>query len=340
MGRSGERLTEIDALRGFAALGVLLFHYSTRFESLFGHSSRLSWSFPHGYYGVNLFFMISGFVILMTLARTRRPMDFVVSRFSRLFPAYWVAVALTFVVTSWAGLPGKTVSFASALQNLAMVHTWFDLPLVDNVYWTLGVEMIFYGLAFALFATGQIRRFPSLILALLALRGIYFLADRLWGVALPFVVFRFLLLGYIPYFGLGVSLYRCHERKRISAEDSFVMLACLAAVALFDSPDSALVCAALFALFAAAVSGRLVLLRWPPLVWLGAISYPLYLLHENIGWSAIRALESLGVASDLAVVAAILLALALAALLHHGVEKPAMDAIRRAWRIRMTGAAA
>ncbi|WP_417069587.1 acyltransferase family protein [Niveibacterium terrae] len=334
MSRAEGRLLEVDALRGLAALAVMLFHYSTRFESLFGHSSELSWSFPHGFYGVNLFFMISGFVILMTLARTRRPMDFVVSRFSRLFPAYWVAVLLAFAVTSLAGLPGKTVGLGDALLNLTMVHTWFDRPLVDNVYWTLGVEMIFYVQAFTLFVTGQIRRFPLLILALLALRLGYFLAERLWGVALPFLAFRFLLLGFIPYFGLGVALFRCHQRGRGAVEDAIVIAASLLTVALVESVSAALVSAALFAVFALAVGGRLAVLRRAPLVWLGTISYPLYLLHENIGWCAIRTLEALGVGSDLAVLAALLLALGLASMLHYAVEAPAMMAIRRAWRAR------
>jgi peptidoglycan/LPS O-acetylase OafA/YrhL len=67
---------------------------------------------------VNLFFIVSGYVIFMTLHRTREPMDFVVSRFSRLFPAYWAAVVLTFLVTTLLGLPGKQVAVAQALVNL------------------------------------------------------------------------------------------------------------------------------------------------------------------------------------------------------------------------------
>jgi peptidoglycan/LPS O-acetylase OafA/YrhL len=91
------RLVEIDALRGVAALAVVLFHYTTHFTKLFGASPPPTISFSMGHYGVNLFFIISGFVIFMTLEKTLRPMDFVVSRFSRLFPTYWVAIVLRVV---------------------------------------------------------------------------------------------------------------------------------------------------------------------------------------------------------------------------------------------------
>ncbi len=83
------RIKERDALRGLAALAVVLFHYTTQFEKLFGHSNELSWSMPYGDLGVHLFFMISGFVI---------------SRFSRLYPAYWLAIILTTAVVWTYGL--------------------------------------------------------------------------------------------------------------------------------------------------------------------------------------------------------------------------------------------
>ncbi len=133
---NGNRLVEVDALRGLAALAVVLFHHTTRFGELFQPVSPTSISFPDGHHGVNLFFIISGFVIFMTLEKTSRPMDFVVSRFSRLFPAYWAAIILTFFITHLLGLPGKLVDAAAAIGNLVMIHGLFGIPHVDGVYWT------------------------------------------------------------------------------------------------------------------------------------------------------------------------------------------------------------
>ena len=139
-----DRLVEVDALRGVAALAVVLFHYTTRFTDLYQPGAQPAVSFPSGHYGVNLFFIISGFVIFMTLEKTARPLDFVVSRFSRLFPAYWAAIFLTFSICHLLGLPGKLVSTGTALANLAMLHGLFGVGHVDGVYWTLEVELLFY----------------------------------------------------------------------------------------------------------------------------------------------------------------------------------------------------
>src|SRR5262245_3655062 len=81
--RARRRFEELDVLRGVAAMAVVIFHYS-------GHATRYLTGFPFhfklGEHGVQLFFAISGFVIFMTLENTQRLRDFVVSRFSRLYP--------------------------------------------------------------------------------------------------------------------------------------------------------------------------------------------------------------------------------------------------------------
>ena len=66
------RLVELDALRGIAAMAVVAYHYTTHYANQIGHLTRLRFGFPAGNYGVHLFFLISGFVIFMTLERTRR----------------------------------------------------------------------------------------------------------------------------------------------------------------------------------------------------------------------------------------------------------------------------
>src|ERR1700686_2691801 len=113
-------MLQLDVLLGIAALMVLLFHYTERFHELYGHAPGMV-LFTIGRQGVDLFFIISGFVIFMTIEKTRRGLDFVVSRFSRLFPAYWIAVSLTFFIVHVAGLPGREVTPSAALANLSML---------------------------------------------------------------------------------------------------------------------------------------------------------------------------------------------------------------------------
>ena len=141
---SGSRLVQIDGLRALAALSVVSFHYTTQFERNFQHTEKLAFDFSLGYLGVNLFFVISGFVIYMTLDKIHAPLDFVVSRFSRLFPPYWVAILLTWGIVTSVGLPGYTVSWKEAVVNLTMLQSFFSVRDVDGVYWSLQVELVFY----------------------------------------------------------------------------------------------------------------------------------------------------------------------------------------------------
>lgn len=119
------RIEELDALRGPAALAVMVHHYFNRFDFLYGHWFPVPKFTDVGKYGVHLFFMISGFVILMTLERTRRPVDFLFARFSRLYPAYWVCVLLTFALVRIFSLPGRETSVKDALVNLTMLQSFF-----------------------------------------------------------------------------------------------------------------------------------------------------------------------------------------------------------------------
>lgn len=333
--KAGHRLVEVDALRGVAALSVVLFHFTTHFSELFKPPVAPALSLPGGQYGVNLFFIISGFVIFMTLERTRRPSDFVVSRFSRLFPAYWASIALTFSITHWLGLPGKLVGAGSALANMLMLHGLFRVPHVDGVYWTLEVELLFYCGMLLLYRLNRLGHIHQALLAMLLLRFVYFGASKLFDVDLSWTLSRLLILNYIPWFALGISIYLVvHAHARRSRWPLVTAVCAVLTLLVTESLFSAVLAVALAGLVFVAASGRAAWLRLPPLVWLGTISYPLYLLHENIGWSVQLRMLGLGLPIDVAVAGALLVSLALATMLTRWVEQPAMRWIRARYRER------
>jgi len=336
-GKDSSRLVEVDALRGLAALAVVLFHYTTRFTQLFEANSLPTFSFPDGHYGVNLFFIISGFVIFMTLEKTSRPMDFVVSRFSRLFPAYWVAILLTFTLTHLLDLPGKLVDAATAFGNLIMIHGLFGIPHVDGVYWTLEVELLFYCGMFLLYRFQRLHLIHHALLGLLALRLAYFGLEQGFGIDLSWTISRLLILKYIPWFALGISIHLATSRHGAGAWHQPALTAASAILTLLivDSPFLAALATALGAAVFLAASGRALVLRHRILVWLGSISYPLYLLHENIGWSLQLRLGAQGIPADAIVLIALAASLALASALTRWVEQPAMRWIRNAYRNRL-----
>lgn len=125
-----ERLRQIDALRGLAVSAVLLFHFCYLNNPHGMTPFKASW----GHYGVELFFIISGFVIYMTLSRSPDVVQFAISRISRLYPAYWAGVKLTSLVAQFDTHPPGPLSVAA---NLSMMHFFVDARSIDNSYWTL-----------------------------------------------------------------------------------------------------------------------------------------------------------------------------------------------------------
>jgi peptidoglycan/LPS O-acetylase OafA/YrhL len=324
----GSRLAEIDALRGIAAVLVLLFHYTTRFDQIYGHSRPLEISFPWAYVGVNLFFIISGFVIFMTLERTRHAGEFVVSRFSRLYPAYWVAVVITFLVVRSIGLPGKQVSSNDAALNLLMFHGSFGVPHVDAVYWTLEVELLFYAIAFSIFLLRRLHQVHYFLYGLIGLKVAYAIVSRQFGIDLPWRIQWALILPFIPWFACGIAIYRTSAGRSTRRHDYGILAAAVLAIGYVDGIEFGLLCLFFSALVWLAAHHHLRLLRNRLILWLGFISYPLYLLHENIGWGVIRIIEHAGFSPWLAIGAASGLALLLASLVASTMERPAMQWIR------------
>jgi len=328
---SPSRMVELDALRGIAAVAVLGYHFTTRYEEQIGHAKGMPVDLLAGKYGVYLFFLISGFVIFMTLERTRTAADFVVSRFSRLFPAYWVAVLLTATVVYTAGLPIQQLPAWQALLNFTMVQEILGAEHLDGSYWTLQIELFFYMQMLFWYALGQLRRIHWIIGGWLVLATVEGLCEKYhWHFS--YWVRELMILRFIPFFAIGILFYRLHRYPDEWRLNLTMLLCALLAIAIGERPiflPVALVCCAIFASF---IRGKLAFLDTRFFAFLGAISYTLYLVHQAIGFVVIHRLEHLGMPAWLACLGAAGLSLALATLLHRLVEKPAMAWIRGNWK--------
>ncbi len=154
-----DRLYEIDLLRITAALAVVMYHYT--FSGYARHLTSIAYptlsvGTRYGYLGVDMFFTISGFVVLLS-AWGRRPHEFVISRIVRLYPAYWVAVTVTTVVALTLSRGLFKVTPVQYAANMTMLNTIPHVANIDVVYWTLYAEIRFYVLVFVLAWVGITR---------------------------------------------------------------------------------------------------------------------------------------------------------------------------------------
>jgi peptidoglycan/LPS O-acetylase OafA/YrhL len=321
------RIAELDVLRGLAALVVMLFHHTVIFQNMYGDGRPPGLQF--GVFAVHLFFMISGFVIFMTLARTRSALDFMVSRGSRLFPVFWVAVLLTQTVMSLAPLPVLAVSWHDALWNLTMLAEPLHVPMVDNVYWSLVIELAFYALMLVLFLAGGLRHIERLVMPWLLVQLAAVAAGTWLDYRIPAALTVLLLLKYAHLFLAGMLCYRIRS-DGVTPVRHALLAACCATQFAVQGVAAGIFGLLWFALFYALARRWLAWIALRPLVFLGTISYSLYLVHQNIGYVVMRALAAWPRPAQLLAAAATVLLLA--TLLTFLVEQPALRLIRRLYK--------
>ncbi|MFJ1973141.1 acyltransferase family protein [Streptomyces sp. NPDC087903] len=341
--RRRPRLYAIDGIRLMAALMVALHHYAGTRRVDQPHN--LVWDRPvsdimptvyrfaaYGWIGVEIFFVISGFVICMS-CWGRTPRQFFVSRVIRLYPAYWFATAFTTAVL--VALPGvwDRLRLRDVLLNLTMLQTGSGVRNVDGVYWTLWSELRFYLLFLAVVATGLTYR-----------KVVVFCC--VWGTAAmlaPVSGFPLLELVANPdgawYFIAGLALYLMHRFGR-----DLLLWGILAMAWLMGQRElgrridevehvsgwrgSVLIFTVFLLVMVAVALGATDRVRWKWLVTAGSLTYPLYLVHYAAGTTVINRLRDT-MDARLLVATVIAAFLALGWLVHRFVERPVAGLLKR-----------
>lgn len=267
----------------------------------------------------------------MTLERTKRPLDFIVSRFSRLFPTYWAAILITTLVVHVGGLTDQQIPLRAVLENAPMIQAGIlNVPMVDGCYWTLAVELCFYGLMLALFLMKRLGNIEPLLFGWIACKWLW--AAHVGTHQLSWIVGVALGQQWAPFFTIGVVAYRLFTRSTSWVQAATLLLFAIVTEFCLDGAEMGVVAVLVTAVFLLFVSGYATALRWRVFTWLGSISYPLYVLHENVGRTVIRAIERHGFGESIAVPVAIVNALVLATIVSYLVERPARDWIRGWYR--------
>jgi peptidoglycan/LPS O-acetylase OafA/YrhL len=317
------RLVCLDGLRGVLAFYVMLSH-SLPFAPL---PHWLHWMFQHGGAGVDVFFVLSGLVIVQSLASFEyQPLPFLIARVARIYPVFLVVFAFAIVVQplatsfedmAWIG-PDSGARYLWAggwpsdwgigiATHLTMTHGLFPDGVLPGAWvaflgtaWSLSTEWQFYVLALLLGHRLGLVRMATLFLALAA-------ASLIWQVAMPeaWQFSRAFLPNKAQYFALGVvSAIVVREEpgalRLYAAVLAGVLAVCLLrggfdkllppllwtaclAAQLWSSPQRAgQPGARVLALAQRTIRWLAALLQSPPLVWLGAVSYCIYLVHEPV----------------------------------------------------------
>lgn len=278
-----------------AAFAVMLFHFAFR-GSASGDMTLMSYPYvlpyaTYGYLGVNLFFIISGFVILMS-ASGGSFRQFAISRMVRLYPAFWVCCSVTFAVIVIFGAPYHFATFKQYLYNMTMLSGFFYVPYIDGAYWSLVVEIQFYALVAVCLLLKQIGKAEEWLTCWLIIS----LALNIFPNDL---LARIFILAYAPYFIAGGMFFFIWSRGVTSSR--VIAVAVCWILAMYHAQqdivdfqaryrtdlDLRIICGVItlffgaFWLIARRSTGRIGSRSW---IALGALTYPLYLVHEVIGY--------------------------------------------------------
>ncbi len=289
MSNNSNRYQAIDSLRGIAALIVVFFHFTMyRPEAQFG--------FKLGITGVDLFFIISGFVIYMSINKAHNSLDFVINRISRLYPTYWTCVTFTFILLSVysifinGGL-GK-INFIQYLGNMTMFQFYLKISDIDGPYWTMIIEMTFYIGILLLFHFKMLKHLKIIGIGLCVLVVIM---TTFWGdiYIVKKLIYWLPLLLFIPLFFAGTVFYTIYTNKNKLFENYIILIICLISqILLFkysgkssmfiSHNEYTMMLTIYFVLFILFVNNKLnfIVSRWT--LFLGKISFALYLIHQLV----------------------------------------------------------
>lgn len=291
------RVYQIDLFRFFAAIFVMFFHFTCKpeMQGVFPGIEKFA---KYGYMGVSFFFMISGFVILLSVEHHKINV-FIKARVIRLYPVYWFCLLLTIVIIVFFGQPENQIGWKQFILNLTMVQKKLGADHVDPSYWTLWIEMKFYILVCVYLFLRNVKSFNNdfFVFSWLILASIvsFFTKDDNFLVDVLYKVF---IVSYSFYFIAGMIFFKIFT-KGILKKYIFGLFTCLVFAIFHELKNSdylgrnmstvlseEIVVGVIILMFLAMFLVSLRKLNFinnKGLLSLGMLTYPLYLLHQTIG---------------------------------------------------------
>ena len=304
--KPANRLLFLDGLRGLAVLLVVIYHAYSDWPELHPYKDTYSETFLHLEYAVQLFFMISGFVIAMTLEKCKGFGEFIYRRWLRLFPAMLITVVLIFIT---APLLSARPSGSPLLQNAVPGLLFLEPKILNFIFssnlgsleipfWTLYVEAKFYLIAGLLYFTFGLKRMIYALTIMFFCSVAFVQTSQYLSAVVAQYATAFFELSDFRHFGWFATgaLFYCFFTYQIRRYILAAIGVGLFSARSLDGVMSPVMefGALIVSLFALAIINSTIqkILSNQFMVWIGFISYPLYLIHDGAMVSMIHQLHA------------------------------------------------
>lgn len=306
-----KRITSIDILRGLAAFLVTMYHLSNGNSKFLSDENLLKIVFRIGWVGVEIFFIISGFIIPYSMMLGNYTMKsggrFLWKRICRIDPPYIASIIfilfLNFISTLSPYYKGKpfSLNIHDVLYHLGYLSGVLEKPWINVVYWTLAIEFQYYILIafiFPFLSSNKVWLFLTTIVGL--------------GILKFLIVQEFFVFKYLLYFLIGIVLFK-KVTNQITFSVSIPIMICLLGLILWQEGILPMLASAFTLLFI--LFGNNITIK--PFAFLGTLSYSLYLLHVPIGGRVIN-LSTNFVHGEIARTTIVLIALIVSLIISYG----------------------
>lgn len=292
--QQNKRLYELDYLRAFACILVMLYHFSYRYNQLFQvdnyYSIHSLFAFKYGYLGVHIFFVLSSYLCCRTHRKIELKHEFV-NRAIRLFPMYWLSIIISILTAVFLGYV-ELPSVFSILLNFTMIQGLLGIPGIDGVYWSLIYEL----LSFCYIVI--IKRFVSEKRSGIVLQTIFIgmtIVEQVINSVIDFpgkgTLSLLLLNGYAVIFALGISLAYLLDnrarRKTCGFYATFVLIELIVIFYIYNTIALAFAMGVAIIIILTEIKNNKTMVHANPLIEISSASYCIYLFHNNLGQSLI-----------------------------------------------------
>lgn len=323
----------LDFIRGGAAICIILYHYTTRYNQMIGHKGEYSFNLPWGWMAWAVFFIMSGYLVYPKAQSIKK---YIIKKAIRLYPGYWAAMGISFAVTTLY-LREYSVSLKEFVVDMTMLGNYVGCKSVVGVDWTLSIDIIFYGIiALIILVERKTKRIlgSKVILLWSILSCLIEIMKRTgWGNPIIKIIGILMASQYAHFFMVGHFLknQKCDiESKKMNLiAIGFSIIAQWVAFQNMEFELFYIIFIVIFMFYIKHSKQDKINIRCKIINQIvnlfskiASISYPLYLVHEYLGFAILKYFDSIGFSSEIFVIIPIIISIICAYIIHKHIELP------------------